>query len=244
MVTHPSILAWRIPWQRSLVGTDYGAAKSWTRLSAARRTAPWHLQRLFPGKLPSRASFAGNTAEPGTPGHWHFPALLKFTTGILSLNRKFIKFYQAFKGHNAPFQPRETPYINGHIQSKPGWGLDFQLPPRGREFGVTVKNLFNIELLQIDACLYLFSSVQFSHSVMSNPLRPHEPHHARPPCPSPTPGIHPNPCPSSRWCHPTISSSVVPFSSCPQYFPASGSFQMSQLFTIRQPKYWSFSCDT
>ena len=55
--------------------------------------------------------------------------------------------------------------------------------------------------------------------------------HARPPCPSPTPGVHPNPCPLSRWCHPTISSSVIPFSSCPQSFPASGSFQMSQFFT-------------
>ena len=77
--------------------------------------------------------------------------------------------------------------------------------------------------------LYQFSSVQFSHSVVSNSLRPHEPQHARPLCPSPTPGVHPNPCPLSRWCHPTISTSVVPFSSCPQSFPASGSFQMSQL---------------
>ena len=61
-------------------------------------------------------------------------------------------------------------------------------------------------------------------------LRPHELQHARPPCPSPTAGVYPNPCPLSRWCHPTISSSLVPFSSCPQSFPASGSFQMSQLF--------------
>ena len=74
------------------------------------------------------------------------------------------------------------------------------------------------------------SSVQFSHSVVSDSLQPHELQHARPPCPSPTPGIHPNPCPLSRWCHPTNSSSVVPFSSCPQSFPASGAFQMSQLF--------------
>ena len=71
-------------------------------------------------------------------------------------------------------------------------------------------------------------SVQFSRSVVSDSLRPQ---HARPPCPSPTPGVYPNPCPSSQWCYPTISSSVVPFSSCPQSFPASGSFQMSQLFT-------------
>ena len=76
---------------------------------------------------------------------------------------------------------------------------------------------------------YLFS--QFSCSVVSDSLRPHEPQHARPPCPSPTPGVYPNPCPLSRWCHPTISSSVIPFSSCRQSFPASGSFPMSQLFT-------------
>ena len=74
------------------------------------------------------------------------------------------------------------------------------------------------------------SSVQFSRSVMSESLQPREPQHARPPCPSPNAGVYPNPCPVSRWCHPTFLSSVVPFSSCPQSFPASGSFQMSQLF--------------
>ena len=74
------------------------------------------------------------------------------------------------------------------------------------------------------------TSVQSSHSVMSGSLWPHELQHARPPCPSPTPGIHPNLCPLSRWCHPTISSSVLPFFSCPQYFPASGPFPMSQTF--------------
>ena len=72
--------------------------------------------------------------------------------------------------------------------------------------------------------------VQFSCSVVSDSLQPHESHHTRPPCPSPTPGVHPNPCLSSQWCHSTISSSVVTFSSCPQSFPASGSFPMSQLF--------------
>ena len=72
---------------------------------------------------------------------------------------------------------------------------------------------------------------QFSCSVVSDSSRPRELQHTRPPCPSPTPGVHPNPCPSSRWCHPTIPSSVVPFSSRPQPFPASGSFQKSQLFT-------------
>ena len=73
-------------------------------------------------------------------------------------------------------------------------------------------------------------SVQFSHSVMSNSLQPHGLQHARPPCPSPTPGVYPNSCPLSWWCHPTISSSVFPFSSCPQSFPASGAFPVSQFF--------------
>ena len=76
----------------------------------------------------------------------------------------------------------------------------------------------------------IFSSVQFSCSVVSNSLRPNESQHARPPCPSPTPGVHSDSCPSSQWCHPAISSSVVPFSSCPQSLPASESFPMSQLF--------------
>ena len=81
----------------------------------------------------------------------------------------------------------------------------------------------------------VFSSVQFSRSVVSDSLLPHELQHTRPSCPSPTPGVHPNPCPSCWWCHPTISSSIVPFSSCPQSFPASESFQMSQLFAVGGP---------
>ena len=73
-------------------------------------------------------------------------------------------------------------------------------------------------------------SVQFSRSIMSDSLWTHESQQARPPYPSPTPGVYPNPCPLSRWCHPTISSSFIPFSSCPQSFPASGYFPKSQLF--------------
>ena len=76
----------------------------------------------------------------------------------------------------------------------------------------------------------VFGSVQFSHSVVSDSWRPHESQHSRPPCPSPTPRVHSDSRPSSQWCHPAISSSVVPFSSCPQSFPASESFPMSQLF--------------
>ena len=79
---------------------------------------------------------------------------------------------------------------------------------------------------QLNNMVVQFSSVQFSHSVVSDSLRPHEPQHTRPPCPSPTPRVHPNPCPSSQWCHPTISSTVIP-----SPLPASGSFPMSQLFT-------------
>ena len=101
---------------------------------------------------------------------------------------------------------------------------------------MTLDKLFN-PLVWVSSSL---SSIQFSHSVVSDSLQPHESQHARPPCPSPTPGAHSNSCPSSRWCHPAISSSVVSFSSCPQSLTASGSFPMSQL-CMRWPKYWSFS---
>ena len=78
--------------------------------------------------------------------------------------------------------------------------------------------------------VHQFSSVQFSHSVVSDSLRPHESQHTRPPCPSPTPRVHSNSCPSSQWCHPATSSSVVPFSSCPQSLSVSESFPMGHLF--------------
>ena len=84
----------------------------------------------------------------------------------------------------------------------------------------------------LSVCISIFSPfslVQFRCSVVSNYLRPHESQHIRPTCPSPTPGVHSDSCPSSPWCHPAISSSVVPFSSCPQSLPASESFPMSQL---------------
>ena len=87
----------------------------------------------------------------------------------------------------------------------------------------------------------IFSSVQLSCSVVSDSLRPHESQHTRPPCPSPTPEVHPNSCPLSRWCHPAISSSVVLFSSCPQSHPASESFPMSQLLRWQKSWNWSFS---
>ena len=90
--------------------------------------------------------------------------------------------------------------------------------------------------------IYIEFLVQFSRSVVSDSLWPHGLQHPRPPCPSPTPRVYSNLCPLSWWCHPTISSSVISFSSCLLSFPASGSFQMSsQLFTFRWPKYWSSS---
>jgi len=91
------------------------------------------------------------------------------------------------------------------------------------------KPLCKLRCLWWVTVLWTFSSVQFSRSVVSDSLRPHESQHARPPCPPPTPGVHPGSRPSSQWCHPAISSSVVPFSSCPQSLPASESFPMSQL---------------
>ena len=91
------------------------------------------------------------------------------------------------------------------------------------------KNLLWLSFYYIYiSSVHLLSSVQSLSG--SDSLQPHESQHARPPCPSPTPGVHPNSCALSRWCHPAISSSVVPFSSCPQSLPASGSFQMKQFF--------------
>ena len=91
---------------------------------------------------------------------------------------------------------------------------------------MNIQSWFPLRLTHLISC----SSVHFSRSVMSDPLWPHESQHARPPCPSPTPGVYSKSCPLSRWCHPAISSSVIPFSSCLQSLPASGSFPMSQLF--------------
>ena len=103
--------------------------------------------------------------------------------------------------------------------------LDYSLP------GSCVHENSQERMLKWVAISYSkWSSVQFSHSVVSDSSRPHESQHTRPPCPSPTPGVYSNSCPLSQWCHPTISSSVIRFSSCPQFLPASGSFPMSQLF--------------
>ena len=121
----------------------------------------------------------------------------------------------------------------------------------------SVGSLNYIGLLSVDTfhCMYqntvlcayciiadlLRKVLQCSVAQVSDPLRPYEPQHVRPLYPSPTPGIHPNPRPLSRWCHPTISSSIVPFSSCPQSFPTSGCFQMSQLFASGGQGIGSFS---
>ena len=85
---------------------------------------------------------------------------------------------------------------------------------------------------------HIIDHIQSSHSVVSDSLWPHEPQHARPPRPSPAPGVYSNSCPSSRWCHPAISSSVTPFSFCPQSLPASGSFPISQLYTSGGQSTW------
>ena len=108
------------------------------------------------------------------------------------------------------------------------WMLSFK-PNFSLSSFTFIKMLFSslLSAIRVVSSAYL---VQFSCSVVSDSLQPHELQHTRPPCPSPTPRVHSNSCPSSQWCHPAISSSVVPFSSCPQSLPASESFPMSQLF--------------
>ena len=103
-----------------------------------------------------------------------------------------------------------------------GWGLVFVQIPQTSNW---------MKYLDDTWIILQFSSVQFSCSVVSDSLRPHESQHARRPCPSPSPGVHSDSCPSTWWCHPAISSSVKPFSSCPQSLPASESSPMSQLFS-------------
>ena len=115
------------------------------------------------------------------------------------------------------------------------WELDYKesWAPKNRWFQTVVleKTLESpLDSKDIQPVHAKGNQFQFSHSVMSDSLQPHGLQHARPPCPSPTPGVHPSSCPLSQWSHPTISSSVIPFSSCPQSFPASESFQMNQLF--------------
>ena len=112
-----------------------------------------------------------------------------------------------------------------HIRWPKYWSFSFSISPSNEYSGLISVRIDWFDLLAIH-----FGSVQFSLSVVSDALWPHGLRHARPPCPSPTPRVYLNSCPLSRWCHPPISSSVVPFSSSFQSFPTSGSFQMSQFF--------------
>ena len=119
--------------------------------------------------------------------------------------------------------------------------MSFHKQLKSFSFPVTavISQIPSTHLLNFSLCLWMCTDIsfpsllliQFSRSVMSNPLWPHGLQHGRIPCPSPTPRVYPNPCPSSQWCHPTISSSVGPFSSCLQSFPELGSFQMNRFFT-------------
>ena len=129
------------------------------------------------------------------------------------------------------------------------WATELNWKTQIVAFGIPAHNERIIVFGRLFACskgntihtyIYQFSSVQFSRSVVSDSLRPHESQHARPPYPLPSPRVHSNSCPSSRWCHPAISSSVIPFSSCPQSLPA-WVFSNESPLHMMWPKYWSFS---
>ena len=136
-----------------------------------------------------------------------------------------MKVGQAYSTHSGAHLPSVSLFYHKYLSTKVLL-INLAANRRATSWGVplTFQHAFF-------SCFFVrFSSVQFSRSVVSNSLGRHEPQHTRPPCPSPSPGGYPNSSPLSRWYHLTISSSVIPFSFCPQYFPASGSLQMSQLF--------------
>jgi len=116
---------------------------------------------------------------------------------------------------------------DGRVDLDPWSASEMTHPEVPWQFQGIVKNREWVMAQILEISTPSQKSVQFSCSVVSDPLQPHESQHARPPCPSPTPRVHPNSCPSSRWCHPAILSSIVPFSSCPQSLPASEYFPMS-----------------
>ena len=123
----------------------------------------------------------------------------------------------------------QAPLPMGFSRQEQWSGLTFPSPGDLPNPGIELRSPA-LHYIYMGIYIPQFNLVQFSHSVKSDSLWPNRLQHARPPCPSPTPGVYPNSCTLSQWCHPTISSSVVPFSSCSQSFPASGSFPMSQVF--------------
>ena len=152
-------------------------------------------------------------------------AFLSFLSYFLSYSPTGVLHSFEFNLKSDCKRSTDAVHVDQPIKHRAGWA-GFKGIPRGQS-----ENTSSTDVQQYVNRGYAgeWSLVQFS-SVMSDSLRPHELQHARPPCPSPTPGVHPSSCTSSWWCHPAISSSVVPFSSCPQSLPASGSSPMSQLF--------------
>ena len=189
-------------------------------------------------------------------GHLWYPGTkeqkIAFWSRVLKIPLRFDEFLGGLPGLNCTLsydllQQRATEQNQSCIRDIRKMNASFQEPaPNGvmktcsilQQMWQHIWNTVSRKLIGLTVllrachiCTCCLSSVHFSCSVMSDSLWPHESQHARPPCPSPTPGVHTNSCPSSWWCHPAISSSVVPFSSCPQSLPASGSFPMSQFFT-------------
>ena len=154
--------------------------------------------------------------------------------------------YGGFKGgsvvKNLPANAGDTGSIPGSGRSpRGGHGNPLQYSYLENPMDRETRRVTVHRVTESQTWLRTRKDVQFSSVAQCPTLWPHGLQHARPPCPSPTPGVYSNSCPLSWWCHPTISSSVIPFSSCPQSFPASGSFPMSQLFASGGQKYWSFS---
>ena len=175
------------------------------------------------------AAFSHDAAVSRQPRWWAWSCSGPVTLSQVIVNG-LVFYIAAFSRALCSEVPRGVKWKHLQCHWPTQWFSCFEWLNSFLKIGRTYSSGSDVKIGRRASLWHNWAIVQFSRSVMSDSLRPHGLQHTRPPCPSPTPRVYPNSCPLSRWCHPTISSSVVPFSSCLQSFPALGSFPMSQLF--------------
>ena len=222
MATYSSILPWRIPWTEEPGGLEsIGWQKvrhDWLHTHKGETDflyTPYPHTWIASPLLPKLYTFFFN--DESTSTHYYLESIVYIRVhSWCSIFYGFERFYKDIK-------TQKILNCSTWIQSQKQQN---DLCLQSKPFNIIVLKVY-VPMSNTEEAEVEWFSVQFSHSVVSDSLGPHESQHTRLPCPSPTPGVHPNSCPSSWWCHPAISSSVVPFSFCSQSLPASGSFPMS-----------------